>query len=264
MSFNSAVKIFNVDKLRVEIYSNRKILGQKSAEAVSEKLKELLLHQENVRVIFAAAPSQNELLIELISLAGIDWTRVIAFHMDEYIGLENNSKKTFGYFLTDKLFSKVKFKEVHFINSIPNDLESECKRYSLLIKEAPIDIVCLGIGENGHIAFNDPKYAEFNDSKLVKVVKLDNISRKQQVNDGCFKILSEVPKSAITLTVPALISGKYLFTVVPGLSKADAVFNALKGEIANNCPASILRTHENSVLFLDSNSALKILNEATR
>lgn len=243
----------------MNIHKNRKGMGARAAFVVAERLKRLLSNQEIVRMIFAAAPSQNELLEELGSAEGVDWSRVVAFHMDEYVGLRPGAAQSFGVYLKDRLFGKVNFKKVHYIDSNPANLREECERYSGLLAAAPVDIVCLGIGENGHIAFNDPDVADFGDPKKVKVVNLDNKSRQQQVNDGCFSSITEVPEQAITLTIPSLFSAGFMCTVVPGATKAEAVRHTIKGEISTKCPASILRRHENAALFLDADSAAEIL-----
>ncbi|MFQ5752988.1 MAG: 6-phosphogluconolactonase, partial [bacterium] len=159
------------------------------------------------------------------------------------------------------IFEKVEMQKVHFINPEPKDVQAECKRYSDLIREAPIDIVCMGIGENGHIAFNDPPVANFNDPATVKVVELDEVCRQQQVNGGCFPTLADVPECAITLTVPALMSAEAIFIVVPGVTKTEAVYRTIKGPIATSCPASITRLHDDCHLFLDKDSAAKIYSE---
>lgn len=249
------MKNFTVDSLNVVIASDRMELGILAAKNVSKLIQNLLEIKDEIRMIFAAAPSQNEFLSELIKHQNIDWSRIIAFHMDEYIGLPSESNQLFSKYLADNIFSKVNFKKVHIINSQATNILEECERYEALIKEAQIDIVCMGIGENGHIAFNDPPVANFNDKKLVKIVELDDVCRQQQVNDGCFKHIDDVPKSAITLTIPALISGNHLSVTVPGKRKAKAVKDTLYGEISTNCPASILRTHPNSILYLDNDSA---------
>ena len=243
----------------MEVYKDRKSMGARAASAVAEKLKSILASGKNARMIFAAAPSQNELLDALVSTPGIDWSKVTAFHMDEYVGLKAGAPQSFGVFLRDRIFGMVKFGKVHYISSCPADTDHECESYSALLAAAPIDIVCLGIGENGHIAFNDPDVADFNDPKRVKVVDLDHRSRQQQVNDGCFSSIAEVPRQAITLTIPTLISSNYMYAVVPGKTKADAVRRTIKGEINTACPASILRRHENAMLFLDADSASEIL-----
>jgi glucosamine-6-phosphate deaminase len=174
--------------------------------------------------------------------------------MDEYIGLPENDPRTFASFLKEKIFDKLPFHSVNYLNGNAPDLEAECKRYADLLTQYPTDIICMGIGENGHIAFNDPHVADFNDPLLVKVVSLDAECRQQQVHDKCFDLLNEVPTHAITLTVPALMDSKYIYCMVPGEKKAKAVFNTLNAEINEKCPATILRRHENAMLFIDKDS----------
>lgn len=255
---NGPINRFTVDSLGVEVYPDRQSMGDSAAAIVAGKLKELISNGRNVRMIFAAAPSQNELLAGLCSAPGIDWSKVTAFHMDEYVWIQEGAEQSFGTFLKTRIFGKVVFKEVHYINPNPSSLAAECERYSALLSEAPIDIVCLGIGENGHIAFNDPGVADFEDPLKLKVVDLDEKSRQQQVNDGCFGTLAEVPAKAITLTIPALTSADFMCTVVPGPTKADAIRNTIEGEIGDHCPATVLRKHPNAVLFLDADSASRL------
>ncbi len=256
---SNAISIFNVEKLKVNVYSDRRSTGKQAASVVRDRIGGLLSHEENVRIIFAAGPSQNEFLEEMTLVEGIDWSRVVAFHLDEYVGVRKDSKDSWGNFLKERIFAKLNFKEIHYLNPEPTDLTKECERYAALIKEAPIDIVCLGIGENCHIAFNDPGVANFSDPRVVKVVDLDQTCRQQQVNDGCFTSVADVPKQAMTMTIPPLLSAHFLSVVVPGPTKSTAVFRTLKGEISTNCPASILRRHEDAVLFLDVDSASKVL-----
>ncbi len=225
---------------------------------MSVVLKQLLKEKDQVNVIFAAAPSQNEFLEALINTEGIEWNRVNAFHMDEYIGLDENAPQGFGNFLRDRIFGKVALKSVYYIDGNSGSAEEECSRYAALLKQYPVDIVCMGIGENGHIAFNDPHVALFKDTKLVKVVELDNKSREQQVNDGCFNRLGDVPTHALTLTIPALMSAKYIFCIVPGKAKAEAVARTIKGNIDESCPASILKTHDHAILYIEKDSAAAI------
>lgn len=250
---------FKIDKLRVKIFPDRRMMGKQAAFDVGNKIKTLLNRQEYIRIIFAAAPSQNELLEFLSIEEGIDWARVTAFQMDDYLGLDKGAQQLFSNYLNEKIFSKVKFGKVHYIYSNSVNPGAECARYAYLLKQAPIDIVCMGIGENGHIAFNDPDVADFADSELVKIVKLDSVSRQQQVNDGCFSSIDLVPTRAITLTIPMLMSVRFLFVVVPGPTKSNAVFEVVKGEINEDCPASILRKHPHSTLYLDKESASKII-----
>ncbi|MCZ8512729.1 glucosamine-6-phosphate deaminase [Paenibacillus filicis] len=242
-----------VDQLNVEVYANRSELGAAAGSDVAGKMKELLGRQDRVRMVFAAAPSQNEFLSTLKAVPEIDWSRVTAFHMDEYIGLPADAPQRFGTFLCRGLFDEVKPGEVHLIDS-SNDIEAEAKRYAGLIQEAPIDIVCLGIGENGHLAFNDPPVADFEDRALVKSVELDLACRQQQVNDGCFAALEEVPTHALTLTIPALMAGAHLYCMVPGLTKTAAVRRTLNGSISTECPSTALRRHSHCTLYADRDS----------
>jgi len=249
------MKSLKKDLLDVKIYETRSEMGKAAAADIKACLLSLLAKKETVNMIFAAAPSQNDVLKELVSDKDIKWEKVNAFHMDEYIGLEKCAPQRFSNFLTEKIFSKVNFKSVNLIDATSKNVEEEISRYSKLLKEFPPHIVVLGIGENGHIAFNDPGFADFNDKKLVKEVTLDEKCRQQQVNDGCFDCLDKVPKTALTLTVPALVSAKYLFCVVPTTLKAQAVYDTVCGEVTENCPASILRTKDGAILYLDSESA---------
>lgn len=246
-----------VDKLQVCVFSDRGSMGRAAGEAVAAKMKELLAAKSRIRMIFAAAPSQNEALDALVKAEGIDWSRVTAFHMDEYIGLRSDAPQRFSQFLSEKLFDLVKPGEVHLIDS-SSSIEAECARYGGLVSEAPIDIVCLGIGENGHIAFNDPPVADFADSAVIKPVELDDACRQQQVNDGCFPTFDEVPTHALTLTIPTLMSGSHLYCVVPGPTKYDAVQHTLHDAINEQCPATILRKHADCTLYVDTDSYGKV------
>lgn len=232
-------------------------MGEAAAKAVEEKVVELLQSQKEIRMIFAAAPSQNDLLASLRASTLVPWEKITAFHMDEYVGLSATAPQRFQSYLKEHLFDHVQCKAVHYIDGQGGD--EEANRYAHLLAERPIDIVCLGIGENGHIAFNDPPVADFNDPLLVKTVALEQACRQQQVNDGCFASLAEVPTHAITLTVPALMAGRFLFCVVPGARKRAAVEATLHGPVSTECPASVLRTHGDCRLYLDAHSAARKL-----
>ena len=249
------MKTFIKDKLQVEIFENRTLMGEAAAKDISAKIKELLAEKQEINMIFAAAPSQNDVLKALVEDKTIEWNRVNAYHMDEYIGLDKNAPQGFGNFLKAHIFGLVPFKSVNYIDITATDPEKEAERYGKLLKANPTDIVVMGIGENGHIAFNDPPVADFHDQKLVKPVKLDEICRRQQVHDGCFENINAVPTHAMTLTVPALVAAPYLFCIVPAKTKARAVYETINGKVDEHCPASILRTKENAVLYLDSDSA---------
>ncbi|SDC22990.1 glucosamine-6-phosphate deaminase [Paenibacillus sp. UNCCL117] len=242
-----------VDQLEVRVYNTRRELGEAAGLEAAEALRAKLSEQERVRIIFAAAPSQNEFLERLCREEGIDWSRVTAFHMDEYIGLPQGAPQRFSQFLKRSVFDLVKPGAVHLIDGSEN-AEEECRRYAALLEEAPIDFVFLGIGENGHLAFNDPPVADFSDPALVKPVELETACRVQQVNDGCFPALSEVPTHAVTLTIPALLGAGRMFCMVPGPTKREAVKRTLNGPVSTECPATILRSHPACTLYVDSES----------
>jgi glucosamine-6-phosphate deaminase len=252
------IKELKIDDLQVKVYQDRAKMGEAAASAVGKQIVKLLNQQEYVNIVFASAPSQNEFLAALIKQTGIDWKRVNAFHVDEYIGLPENSPQKFSSFLDKKIFKHLPFHALNYINGNAPDPFVECGRYAELLQQYPPDIVCLGIGENGHLAFNDPHVADLNDPVRVKIVDLDFECRRQQVTDGTFDNLNNVPKLAITLTIPALMAGKQVYCIVPGKNKTIAVYNTLYKRISEQCPASVLRTHPDAVLFLDENSAALI------
>lgn len=246
------------DELEARIYDSRAEMGAAAARDVAAAIGKVLEEKESCNMIFAAAPSQNEVLAALRADTSIQWSRIRAFHMDEYCGLKADAPQAFGNFLDQALFAHVPFRSVHYLRDAGRTPEEICETYSALLEQNPVDIVCLGIGENGHIAFNDPAVADFSDSALVKVVELDAVCRQQQVNDGCFCGIEEVPTHAVTLTIPALCRGKELFCVVPGIRKAHAVKQTCEGAIGEACPASVMRRHGNAVLYLDRDSATEL------
>jgi glucosamine-6-phosphate deaminase len=253
---SAAIPALGVDlfeRLRVSLHANRHELGAAAGGDIAACLRRLLSNGGGVRMIFAAAPSQDATLAALAAAEGIDWSRITAFHMDEYIGLPAASTQRFAAYLDRQLFDRVRPGAVHRIDTTANAV-NECRRYGLLVTAAPIDIVCLGIGENGHLAFNDPPDANFTDPDPMRVVTLARVSRQQQVHDGCFGSLEEVPRQAVTLTIPTLLSGRHLFCSVPGETKRTAVERTLRGPITLACPASILRTHPECTLYVDAES----------
>ena len=179
--------------------------------------------------------------------------------MDEYIGIDPDASQAFGKFLKDRIFSKVTPKSIHYMNPQAQDPEEECRRYAALLKQMPADIVFLGIGENGHLAFNDPHVAFFDDPESVKIVDLAPECRKQQINDGCFKSLGEVPTHALTITIPELLHVDKLYAIVPSKAKAEAIRATCDGPIRTTCPASILRTHKDVTLYVDKESASLVI-----
>ena len=249
------MKTFKKDLLNVNIYETREEMGNAAARDIKARILSLLQTRETINMIFAAAPSQNEVLYALAADKEIPWNRINAFHMDEYIGLSADAPQGFGNFLKEHIFGLADFKSVSYIDITASDAEKECKRYAELLAKYPTDIVVMGIGENGHIAFNDPPVADFNDPKAVKSVELDEICRNQQVNDGCFAKIDDVPKTAITLTIPTLFAGDHLFCIVPAKTKAKAVKATLCDDINEKCPATVLRRHKSSILYLDGDSS---------
>ncbi len=245
--------------LITKIFDTREDMGIAAADAAAQAVAELLAKQDEVRMIFAAEPSQNEFLKHFMNDSRVDFTRIVAFHMDEYVGLSADAPQGFGNFLRARLFDLVPFKKVNYINGNAEDMEAECKRYTALLNEAPIDIVCRGIGENGHIAFNDPHVADIQDSVDVKLVELDDVCRMQQVHDGCFKAIDEVPKTAVTLTVPRLVRAGQHFCIVPAATKSKAVRESIYGKLSAACPATVLRICANAQMFLDKDSAGKLI-----
>lgn len=253
--------LFKKDELLVKIYDTRDFMGVGASEDIASCIKQLLEEKSEINIIFAAAPSQNDMLRHLCERNDIEWERINAFHMDEYIGLKPDAPQCFSNFLKRSIFDLKPFKSVNLIDASATNPQDECDRYSELLKKHPVDIVCMGIGENGHIAFNDPHVADFNDDAAVKSVELDDVCRMQQVNDGCFATLDDVPKFAITLTIPTLMSAEYNFCVVPAATKAVAVKNTVEGEISHACPASVLRNKPNAILYCDSESSTLLENK---
>ena len=252
------IKSFSVEHLQVRVFPDRASMGASAALEAANILREAIKKQGSARIIVASAPSQDELIAGLVAAPSIDWGRVTVFHMDEYVGLPSSHPASFRNYQQRHLLAHVTPAIFHGICGEAASPEDECARYSALLAEAPIDLVCMGIGENGHIAFNDPPVADFNDPVRTKVVMLDEICRQQQVNDGCFPDMDSVPLKAITLTCPALLAGSALVCVVPGSRKADAVAAVVHGSICTACPASILRSHPAATLFVDKDSAAKI------
>lgn len=252
-----AEKNLMVEKLPVSVFATRAEMGKAAAEDAAKRINKIIAEKGEANVVFAAAPSQNELLETLLSL-DVDWTKVRAFHQDEYIGIDDSEPAGFGNFLRRAIFDKVSFKEIHYLLCAKEEAEKKCEEYSALLEKYHADLIFLGMGENGHMAFNDPPVADFNDPKTIKIVELDSICRQQQVNDGCFATFDDVPTHAMTLTLSYIMSIPEAICVVPTIRKADAVHDALLGPVSTACPASILRTHSSAALYLDKDSASRI------
>jgi glucosamine-6-phosphate deaminase len=253
---------FTVDKLRVIVHADRVALGRAAASAVAQVIAARQAAAGRANVVFAAAPSQNEFLDTLASDATVDWSRVYGYHMDEYLGMEPDAPASFRRYLSERLFRRVGL-PADRLRLIRGEQAARplrtCLEYEDILRAEPTDIVCAGIGENGHLAFNDPPVADFSDPLLVKVVRLDLTCRIQQMHDSAFTAIDEIPTHAYTLTLPALLSAPVVSVVVPGPRKADAVRDALGGPIEEACPASVLRRHVGAVLYLDWESARHVI-----
>ena len=244
-------KNFRADQLNVYVYESRPKMGLAAASVIAAEIRRAIQNRGRAVVILASAPSQNEFLASLAEAPEIDWSRVVAFHLDEYLGMDAQAPQSFRRFLIDRLVDKVPLGEFHGLRGDAPDGAAEAKRYAELLRQNPPDFAVLGIGENGHLAFIDPPFCDFNDPELVKVVQLDEICRNQQVNDGAFASLDEVPRDALSLTIPTLMASPKLFAIAPGPAKRQAIKDAVQGPISTTCPASILRTHPNAHLFID-------------
>jgi glucosamine-6-phosphate deaminase len=246
---------FRVSQLQVNIYKSEAEIARAAAEIVYEYLYNLLQTKQTATILLATGNSQLKFLDELISFGGIDWSRVICFHLDEYLGISPDHSASFRRYLREKVEIKVKPQVFHYIQGDTQQPLIECARYSLLLQAQDIDLCLLGIGENGHLAFNDPRVADFNDPYTVKLVKLDEINRQQQVNTGYFPHIEQVPQYAFTVTLPAICTAKKIICLAPSSRKAEIVAKMLKGEVTTSCPASILRNQPQATLFLDTHSA---------
>lgn len=261
MKLNSKLIVeLKVESLEVAVYKSREEMGKAAAVFTAGLIQKLLAKKQQISMVFAAAPSQNEFLDALVNMTNIEWGRICAFQLDEYLGLPSGAPQRFSRYLRDRIFGRVPFMEVYYLNPGEGEGPEEiCACYRRLLGQHPLDIACIGIGENGHIAFNDPPLADFQDPCKVKVVRLDEACRQQQVNDGRFAALDQVPTHAITLTISAVMAAQAVVCVVPGERKRGAVYQALRGDITTSCPASILRTHPHARMFLDKESASLLL-----
>ena len=253
---------FSVDSLQVQVYEDRAGAGRAAALAVGQAIRDRQQAAGYANVVFAAAPSQNEFLAGLVASREIDWSGVVGFHMDEYLGLPSDHPASFRRYLQEHLFRLVGLDQGR-VRLIPGErcdrpLQT-CLGYEDKLLAEPIDIVCAGIGENGHLAFNDPPVADFLDPVKVKVVRLDQACRAQQFHDGCFDRIEDVPTHAFTLTIPALLAAPHVSVVVPGPRKANAVLTTLRGPINEACPATALRRHPGATLYLDRDAARLVL-----
>lgn len=254
-AWQHAARTFKVDQLNVQVFNSLADLATDAASQVNAFLRETLRKNGSAAAILATGNSQIEFLKRLVSLEGVDWSKITLFHMDEYLGIDAGHKASFRRYLRERVQTLVQPKAFHFIEGDVDLPLDECARYESLLKAQPIDLCCLGIGENGHIAFNDPPVARFEEKHLVKLVKLDHSCKMQQVKEGHFPSLEAVPPYAFTLTIPALCSARKMVCIAPETRKAEAVRNTLRGPVSTDCPASFLRTQPQCTLLLDHDSA---------
>ncbi|MGH7340488.1 MAG: glucosamine-6-phosphate deaminase [Candidatus Rokuibacteriota bacterium] len=261
---SDAIRTLTAGPMRVSVYRDRDALGRAAARSVAANLKDILGRQARAGAVFAAAASQVEFLTHLAAEPGVDWGRVTAFHLDEYIGVSATDARSFARFLRERLFDQVKPAAFHALDGAARDPEAECRRYEALLRDHPLDVACIGIGENGHLAFNDPHVAYFEDPRHVKVVDPDDRSRRQQVADGCFTKTEEMPGRAYTLTIPAILAARFVHVMVPGDRKAEAVRRTLEDPVSTACPATVLRTRSEVYLYVDAESSRGIDRQIVR
>jgi glucosamine-6-phosphate deaminase len=251
----SPIKTFQVDELPVRVYASQDDLARDAARQVQAHLVHCIAERGQASAILATGNSQIRFLEELIKLGGVDWSKLTLFHMDEYLGIDGNHPASFRRYMRERVEARVKPKAFHYLQGEADQPLNECARYADLLQIQEIDLCCLGIGENGHIAFNDPHVADFEDPWAVKLVSLDLKCRQQQVNEGHFPNVNDMPQFAYTLTIPTLCAVRKMVCIAPEKRKGQAAHNALKDAISTNCPASYLRTQKQAVLLLDQDSA---------
>ena len=250
--------------LKVEIFPDRKSAGLAAAQAAADELRRLDKSGQDIGVIFATGASQFDILEALTAMNGLPWGHILGFHLDEYVGLREDHPAGFRHYLRERLTSKVAMRSFYGINGNAEDLAVECRRYVEALRQAKPQLCLLGIGENGHLAFNDPAEADFNDPVAMKVVQLDQACRQQQAAEGWFPTWKEVPERALTLTIPTLFQIPKLIVSVPGSRKAEAIRRTLQDPIATACPSTLLRTHPDATLYLDTESAAELSSVSLR
>jgi len=251
---SAATRFFHADDLLVQIYHSETAMAQDAAKIVQQYLNDLLQQQNQVSVLLATGKSQIRFIDALIALGNLDWSRICLFHLDEYLGIGAEHPASFRYYLRERVEMRVFPQQFHYIQGDALEPIAECDRYTQLLQAQPIDLCCLGIGENGHLAFNDPAVANFQDPASIKLVKLDEVNRQQQVNTQNFPSIELVPQYAFTVTIPTICAARKIICLAPESRKAKIVKRILQGDISPDCPASILRRQQQATLFLDIHS----------
>lgn len=242
-------------KFEVLGFPTRQAAGAAGAAIAAEVIRETLCHKDQMAIVFASAVSQDAFLTALRATPGIEWARITAFHMDEYAGMATDHPASFRRFLRERLFDHVPVAAFHQLDGEAADPDAECARYSAMLAAAKPDLTIMGIGENGHVAFIDPPVCDFKEPRLARPVELDDVCRMQQVHDGAFATLEDVPKQALSLTTTLFLSIPRALVFVNGEHKAAAVRATIEGPITEACPASVLRRHQNATVFLDPGAA---------
>jgi glucosamine-6-phosphate deaminase len=253
------VSAFRVDDLEVRVFPSELALGSAAAADATDAIRAAVEQRGHANVMLATGNSQFAFLEALTARTDVPWNRVTGFHMDEYVGMDDAHPASFARYMRERVVDIVHPHAFHYVDGT-NDAAAECARYTALLREHPLDLCCLGIGENGHLAFNDPPFADFEDEHDVKEVTLDDASRRQQVGEGHFEGLDDVPRTAITVTIPALLRARRVLAIVPEARKAGAVKRTLEGPITTSCPASILRRTQHATLYLDAESSANVSN----
>jgi glucosamine-6-phosphate deaminase len=241
--------------LSVRIFDDVHEMARAAATDGAQAIREAITERGAANVMLATGNSQLEFLAELVKHTDLDWSRVTAFHMDEYVDLPPTHSASFQRYMRERVAAQLPFKEFHYLTGDTGDAAAEAARYAELLRAHPLDLCCCGIGENGHLAFNDPPVADFDDPLDVKIVALEPASRRQQVAEGHFPTVDDVPTHAITVTIPALLRARRVLAIVPEARKAAPVRDALRGPISTACPASVLRRRPNAILYLDAESS---------
>jgi glucosamine-6-phosphate deaminase len=255
---DTQVKHLQIGTMKIEVHSSRASAGAAAALAVAKAFKELAQSQDTIGVIFATGASQFDTLEALTGIGDLPWDQIQGFHMDEYVGMPADHPASFRRYMREKLTDKVKMKEFFEVDGSAPDPEQTCRDYAAKLRSSDLGICLIGIGENGHLAFNDPPVADFNDPLDVKVVRLDAVCRQQQIAEGWFKSVEDVPEEAITLTIPALFCVPKLIVSVPGKRKATIMRRTISEPISTACPATLLRTHPDVTVYLDPDSSSEL------
>ena len=252
---------FQAECLRIQVYDSIPDMGEAAALFAAGKLLDAVEREGSANLILATGASQFSFLESFKQNPEIDWSKITVFHLDEYLGMSDQHPASFRKYLRERILDEVKPARVYYLEGDAPDIEAVLSEYEALLKTHPVHVACIGIGENGHIAFNDPPVADFNDPKLVKIVELDEVCRRQQFDEGWFESMDSVSTHALSLTIPAIMGAETISCVVPDRRKADAVAGAVLGPISTQCPASILRRHPDVTLFLDAEAASLIVEK---